>query len=64
MNIYGWGNNLFGQLGLIGNNVPYPKLVPLPELEDPKDFIVNVACGKRNSAFITDQGKVFITGNY
>lgn len=28
------------------------------------DYIVDIECGKRNSAFITHQGQVWITGNY
>ena len=64
MNIYGWCSNMFGNLGLVGNSVPDPKLIPIPEMEDKKDFIVSISCGKRNSAFLTEQGQVWITGNY
>jgi alpha-tubulin suppressor-like RCC1 family protein len=33
--LYGWGNNSFGQLGVsnitFGQNIPQPKQLPLPE---------------------------------
>lgn len=64
MNIYGWGVNKFGSLGLVGGNVPDPKLVPIPDLADPKDFITTIECGKRFSSFLTKNGEVWMTGNY
>ena len=33
-------------------------------IENPKDFIIGLSCGKRNTAFITHLGSVWITGNY
>jgi hypothetical protein len=73
--IHGWGNNKFGQLGLYGfNNVHEPKVIPLPEINTEealflsggldKDHITSIECGKRHSAFITNKGQVWITGNY
>jgi alpha-tubulin suppressor-like RCC1 family protein len=48
----------------LGNNIPDPKIVPIPEFEDPKDFIFGLDCGKRNSILISNKGEVWITGNY
>ena len=70
--IWGWGNNKWGQLGLYGpNNVPEPKIISIPEINEPKiaqdakkDYIVQVECGKRHSAFITNKGEIWIAGNY
>ena len=69
--VWGWGNNKWGQLGLYGgNNFPEPKQIPLPDLfeasqlQKDRDFIVNIECGKRQSAFITHKGEVWVTGNY
>jgi alpha-tubulin suppressor-like RCC1 family protein len=63
--VWGWGNNKWGQLGLYGgNNFPEPKLIPIPELLKPGNYITSVECGKRHSAFITSLGEVYITGNY
>lgn len=64
MRLYGWGTNTFGQLGLMGANVPDPKLIPIPEFSDPKDYIISLECGKRNSAIISNLGELWITGNY
>ena len=53
------------------NNVPEPKIIPLPEINDAKivqkghkDYIVSVECGKKHSAFITYKKEVWIAGNY
>lgn len=69
--VWGWGNNKWGQLGLYGgNNFPEPKQIPLPDLfettqlQKDRDYIANIECGKRQSAFITHKGEVWITGNY
>jgi hypothetical protein len=37
--LYGWGNNKWGQLGIYGaNNIPEPKLIPLPDLNPEKSL--------------------------
>jgi len=41
-----------------------PKVIPLPEFSDPKDYIEILECGKRHSAIITHMGELWITGNY
>ncbi|CDW91727.1 xpg i-region family protein [Stylonychia lemnae] len=62
--LYGWGSNQLGQLGLLGSNYPGPQQIPLPDFQDPNDFIEKIKCGKRNSAIITNKGEVWITGNF
>ncbi len=62
--LYGWGSNMFGQLGLTkGGMQAVPINIPLPTLEDDTDYIVGIACGKRNSGLWTKRGRAFIMGN-
>jgi len=58
--VYGWGLNVFGQLGLGDTK---DRLVPA-QLTGLKDhFITSVACGSEHSIALTDQGKVFTWGS-
>ena len=71
--LYGWGSNQFGQLGLIGANIPTPVRIQIPDIS-PKDnilrrrtasdYFIRIECGKRNSAIISNQGQVWVCGNY
>ena len=71
--VYGWGSNAFGQLGLIGTNIPTPMRIQIPDIRPTgnilvrrgsADYFVRVECGKRNSAIISKQGQVWVCGNY
>lgn len=48
----------------MGNNIPGPKEIAIPEFENKNDYITKIECGKRNSAIITKFGEIWITGNY
>jgi hypothetical protein len=39
-------------------------LIPLPDFSDDKEFVTSIECGKRNSALVTNEGDIWITGNY
>lgn len=64
INLYGWGANHFGQLGLIDKNLTQPKKIPLPTLTYKDDYILRFSCGRRNTAILTKKGELWITGNY
>lgn len=49
---------------MTSSNIPSPKEIPLPEFKDPKDYIVSIECGKRNSAIMTKNGELWVSGNY
>lgn len=49
---------------MFGSNIPGPKEIPLPDFKDPSDYVTKIECGKRNSAIITNEGEVWIAGNY
>jgi alpha-tubulin suppressor-like RCC1 family protein len=57
--VYVWGRNLEGQLGTGDkSDVGVPKL--LESVKDTK--ITQVACGNSHSAFLTDDGSLYLTG--
>eukprot|EP00252_Welwitschia_mirabilis_P003499 TRINITY_DN13557_c0_g1_i1.p1 TRINITY_DN13557_c0_g1~~TRINITY_DN13557_c0_g1_i1.p1 ORF type:complete len:436 (+),score=82.89 TRINITY_DN13557_c0_g1_i1:975-2282(+) len=58
-NLYGWGWNKFGQLG-VGDNIDHcsPERVKIPDNEK----VVQVSCGWRHSAAITDKSNLFSWG--
>ena len=63
--VYGWGDNEFGQLGLgrlldgnVDNYVSQPAL--LQDLIDKK--ILMTACGRSHSLFLTVLGQVYTAG--
>jgi hypothetical protein len=60
--IYAWGNNSFGQLGInTGHvNVNFPHEVIIPELAR-DDSIVDIKCGWKQSVILTQKGKVYVT---
>lgn len=59
--VYGWGDNAFGQLGIV-NDISL--LFSRPILISTAN-VVQVACGRQHSAFLTDEGKVYTFGlNY
>jgi alpha-tubulin suppressor-like RCC1 family protein len=67
-NLFGWGNNTFGQLGLsniqMNKNIVMPRLIPLPQsLEERVEEIVDMKCGKRHSFILTDTGSLWAAGN-
>jgi uncharacterized protein (UPF0248 family) len=64
INLYGWGQNYFGQLGLLDKNINFPKKIPLPELSYKDDYILRFACGRRNTAILTKKGELWIAGNF
>jgi alpha-tubulin suppressor-like RCC1 family protein len=59
--VYAFGGNQFGQLGVGGNTAETsPRLVDAPLLED--ETSVAVACGARHSVVLTGSGKIFAWG--
>lgn len=67
-NLFGWGSNLFGQLSVsnisTSQNVPHPIALPLPEeIVNNKEQLVDIACAKRHSLFLTSAGKIWAAGN-
>lgn len=57
--VYGWGRNVEGQLGLgHTKNVPKPTLLSFPINEN----VVEIACGKRHTLFLFANGKVLAAG--
>lgn len=66
--LFGWGKNHFGEIGFstisIGNSIPHPKLIPLPEeIENLSDAIVDIKCGVKHSVILTKSGQVWAVGN-
>lgn len=63
--LFGWGSNMFGQLGLTkGGQQPTPISITLPNYEGlEEDYVTGISCGKRNSALWTKRGRAFIMGN-
>lgn len=57
--VYTWGDNQHGQLGqgYTGTNMPLPVLI------ENFDNIKQVACGTQHTAFLSENGEVYITGN-
>ena len=64
-NIYGFGSNQRGQLGL-GKKDDKPKLDPilLTKLPVNDDFVTDIKTGKLHSVFLTKSGKVYTVGSY
>jgi len=62
--LYGWGSNAVGQLASTETTIKKPKIISLPKFQSPSDYVVSLASGRRNSAVITRQGEVWVTGNY
>ncbi|XP_024362461.1 uncharacterized protein [Physcomitrium patens] len=59
--VYAFGGNQFGQLGVGGNAAELsPRMIDAPLLED--ESCVEVACGARHSAVLTGSGKIFAWG--
>lgn len=59
--VYSFGGNQFGQLGVGGNNAELsPRLIDAPLLGD--ELSVAVACGARHSVVLTGSGKIFAWG--
>jgi alpha-tubulin suppressor-like RCC1 family protein len=59
--VYAFGGNQFGQLGVGGNSAEMsPRLIDAPLLED--ESCVAVACGARHSVVLTGSGKIFAWG--
>ena len=63
--VWGWGSNLFGQLGyskkLEGDVIATPKLIISPLLEHKS--IVNISCGANHSLFLSNKGDLFSLGS-
>ena len=67
MKIWGYGNNRFGQLGLINtkySKIPLKLEIPENELKMNNDFIINIICSNTISLLITKKDKIYICGNY
>jgi uncharacterized protein (UPF0248 family) len=63
--LWGWGNNKSGQLGLM-NNQTYaktPTKINIPNML-PDDTIEEIYCGKTYTVLQTTFGNLFVTGNY
>ena len=46
-------------------NIPQPKEIPIPEdFEQLNDQIVEIACGKRHSFLLSEDGKLWATGGF
>ena len=63
--LWGWGNNKSGQLGLLNNQnfVKSPTKINLPNMMQ-DDTIEKIYCGKTYSVLLTKFGHLFVTGNY
>ena len=67
MKIWGYGNNKFGQLGLINtkySNIPIKLKIPENELKINNDFIVKIICSNTISLLVTKKDKIYICGNF
>jgi hypothetical protein len=64
INLWGWGTNQYGQLGIQGVKVEQPRKIPMPPMEIPGDYVVRMSLGRRNLALITKFGEVWVCGNY
>jgi hypothetical protein len=64
--LFGWGNNKNGQLGLMNLNVNYckfPTKINLPNLNE-NDSVEKIFTGNSYTILLSKMGKVFITGKY
>ena len=62
-NIYSWGSNRYGQLGITGTNT-YKQNLPV-QMHFPhgiKSKIIDFSCGEEHSALLTTDGEVFTWG--
>ena len=64
---FGYGNNKFGQLGLI--DIKYTKIpkkleIPENEISNNNDFVVKIMCSNALSLLITRKGKIYACGNF
>jgi alpha-tubulin suppressor-like RCC1 family protein len=58
--VYGWGQNLFNQLGEIPNvNTPVPTEIPLPAGVTP----VRVSAGVKHGCVLSDAGRIYCWGS-
>ena len=64
INLYGWGSNTFGQLGVIDKALNQPRKIALPELTYKDDYILRFKCGRRNTALLSKLGELWIMGNW
>ena len=65
--IWGYGNNKFGQLGLVNtkySKIPIKLEIPENELKINNDFIVKIICSNTISLLITKKEKIYICGNF
>ena len=63
--VYGWGNNEYGQLGVLSKDeqASKPVYVELPNL-DTDGPLVSMATGGAFTAFLTGKGLIFLLVNY
>ena len=64
--LFGWGNNKNGQLGLMNLNANYckfPTKINLPNLNE-NDSVEKIFTGNSYTILLSKLGKVFITGKY
>ena len=64
---YGYGNNKYGQLGLI--DIKYTKIpkkleIPEKEIKNNNDFVIKIICSNTISVLITYKGKIYVCGNF
>ena len=65
--LFGYGNNKYGQLGLIDikyTKIPKKLKIPEDEIKNNNDFITKIICSNSISILNTIKGKIYITGNY
>ncbi len=59
-NVYAWGNNEYGQLGIDNGGIPLSAPTPVTELADKS--IIAVAAGQRFSLALSENGRVYSFG--
>eukprot|EP00741_Cyanophora_paradoxa_P007319 tig00001110_g7079.t1 len=59
---YTWGSGLMGRLGT-GSEKVHPNPTRIDSLAAAGAFVSNVACGQYNTGFVTDDGRLFVTGS-
>ena len=67
LKIWGYGNNRFGQLGLVStkySKIPIKLEIPENDLNLNNDFIVKIICSNTISLLITKKEKIYICGNF
>jgi alpha-tubulin suppressor-like RCC1 family protein len=61
-NLYSWGSNRYGQLGITGTNtykINKPMKINLPH---GVSKVIDFSCGEEHAAILTEEGKVFTWG--